>query len=196
LVQNKEIKDFFDGLASGWDNCPQEYEIREKLTQMIGFKKNSLIADIGCGKGVLFEHLLKTEPQKIIAIDLSGEMLKSAKELFPDERIIYINDDFLNVSLPPVDAAILFNAYPHFLNKKSLAKKLADSVRPGGYAIIAHSLCKEKINAIHNGGTVFRLSVPLKPANEETKAFLPYFLPEKIVDTNELYLIKMKRIPE
>lgn len=40
----------------------------------MGLRRNSVIADIGCGTGVMFEHLLKTEPLGIIAVDISRHM--------------------------------------------------------------------------------------------------------------------------
>lgn len=191
---NSEMKSFFDKLAPSWDNNAEEYEIRERITSMMGLGKNSLIADIGCGQGVMFQHLLKTEPRGILAIDISGEMLEHAKKMYPDERITYMNEDILQASLPHIDAAVIFNAYPHFMDKKALAKKLAENVRPGGLIVIAHSLSKEKINCIHKDCSAEKLSVPLQTAEKEANEFRPYFVPEKIIDEDELYFIKMTRL--
>jgi len=155
---------------------------------------HSVIADIGCGKGVMFEHLLQTNPAKIIAVDISGEMLRLAKDLFSDSRIEYVNDDFLDASLPMLDAAVIFNAYPHFLDKAALAKKLAQTIKRNGTVIIAHSRGKSKINGVHHGESVSRLSVPLESGEIEASKFLRFFVPDMIVDDDEIYFIKMSRI--
>jgi SAM-dependent methyltransferase len=188
------MQDFFDKLAPSWDNNEQEYDARERLTNMIDLQKNSLIADIGCGTGVMFEHLLKTEPRGILAIDISGEMIKRAKDLYSDTRIVYLNEDLLTASLPVLDAAILFNAYPHFTDKKALSEKLSKHIRVGGCIVIAHSRSREQINGIHKSDDVCQLSMKLRPAETEATEFLPFFEPEKMVDNDELYFIKMMRV--
>lgn len=194
MNKNKEMKDFFDNLAPVWEINEEEYGIRERLIDMIDLKKGSLIADIGCGKGVMFGHLLKTEPRKIIAVDISSEMLKYAKESFSDERITCINEDVLTASLPVLDAALIFNSYPHFIDKRALAKKLAEHIRPDGCIVIAHSCSKKQINGRHKEGSAVKLSVPLRSAQEEAQEFLPYFISEKFVDNDELYFLKMIRL--
>ena len=190
---NKDIAEFFDKLAPEWSNNPQEYNIREKLIAMTGLLPNSVIADIGCGKGVMFDHLLKTNPAKIIAVDISAEMLREAKKLYSDERIEYINDDFSDAELPILDAAVIFNAYPHFLDKQALIKKLSQTVKKNGMVVIAHSKGKDIINGVHEGKRVSKLSVPLEDAESEADKFKMFFSPDIIIDNNEIYFIKMLR---
>ena len=190
---NKDMAEFFDGLAAKWNNNPSEYGTREKLTSMMNLSPNSIIADIGCGKGVMFEHLLKTNPSKIIGVDISGEMLRSAMTLYYDDRIEYVNDDFITAQLPMVDAAVIFNAYPHFLDKGALVEKLARTIKRNGMIFIAHSRGKSKINGVHKGVGASALSIPLKNAEAEARRFQQYFTPDVIIDNEDLYLIKMTR---
>lgn len=188
-----ETKLFFDKMATTWKNNKNEYNIREQITNMINLPRHSMIADIGCGKGVMFEHLLKTDPRQIFAIDISVEMLKCAKQLFNNNRIKYINEDLFSASLPMLDVALFFNAYPHFIDKRGVAKKLAQHVLPGGCVVIAHSCSKERINRVHSGNNVSKFSAPLRPADKEANEFMPLFLPESIIDNEEIYFIKMIR---
>jgi demethylmenaquinone methyltransferase/2-methoxy-6-polyprenyl-1,4-benzoquinol methylase len=190
---SKDMATFFDNLAPKWDNSPSEHETREKLVSMMGISPGSVIADIGCGKGVMFEHLLKTDPVKILAVDVSGEMLRLAKELFHDERIEYINTDFTKTDLPSLDVAVLFNSYPHFIDKKGLAEKLAQTIKTDGIMIIAHSMSKDKINGFHTGENVSKLSTCLECAENESNKFLEYFSPDTLIDNDEIYFIKMIR---
>jgi len=184
---------YFDNLAPDWDNAPLKYEIREKLTAMMDLPPNSVIADVGCGKGVMFEHLLKTKPSKIIAIDVSGEMIRLAKESFNDERIEYINGDLYTITLPILDVVIFFNSYPHFIDKVKLTNKLADVIKKGGLLIIAHSLSKEEINGRHSGKNVSTLSVPLESAEIEVDKFNEYFLLDSFIENEEMYFIRLIR---
>jgi demethylmenaquinone methyltransferase/2-methoxy-6-polyprenyl-1,4-benzoquinol methylase len=190
---SKEVIDFFDGLAPKWENNPKEYNTRERIISMSLIRPNSIIADIGCGTGVMFEHILKTNPKKLYATDISGKMIQLAKNGNSDNRIEYMNGDLLKMSLPILDAAIIFNAYPHFMDKVALAKKLAQIIKKNGTAIIAHSVSKEKINAVHDGEMVSKVSVPLEDAKVEAAKFDDFFLIDVVIDNDEIYFIKMRR---
>lgn len=190
---SKEMAAFFDKLAPDWDNAPQEFATREKLTAMMDLPPNSVIADVGCGRGVMLEHLLKTNPSKVVAIDISGEMIRLAKESFSDERIEFIHGDLYNAALPALDAVIFFNSYPHFIDKPELAKRLADVIKKDGIFIIAHSLSKEEINGFHTGERVSTLSVPLENAEAEAEKFAEHFSLSHFKDSEEMYFIKLIR---
>lgn len=190
---NREIASYFDQLAPSWDNNASEYSVRDQLVSMMRLPSGGVIADIGCGQGVLFAHLFRTNPAKIIAVDISGEMLRGAKQLFDDDRIEYIHNDFLAAQLPTFDAAILFNSYPHFLDKNALTSKCAQVIKKNGILIIAHSQSKAKINRRHTGGSMSALSVPLKDAETEAHRFLPFFEPDVLIDNKKFYFIRMLR---
>jgi len=184
---------YFDRLAPEWGSAPSKFEVREKLTSMMGLSPNSVIADIGCGRGVMFEHLLKTDPLKIIAVDISGEMLRYAKEQFSESRIEYVHDDFFDAPLPMLDAAVFFNSYPHFFDKSALTEKLARVLKKNGVSIIAHSLSRAEINGNHRGESVSKLSVPLDDAETEASKFQKYFSADVLIDDDEMYFVKMTR---
>ena len=188
-----EMAAFFDKLAPDWGNDPDGYELRETLTSMMGLAPGGVIADVGCGKGVMFPHLLNTGPAKLVAVDVSGEMLRLAGELFSDARIEYVNGDFLDAPLPPLDAAVIFNAYPHFTDKAALAAKLAQAVKPNGTAVIAHSMGREALNAHHTGQRVSKLSVPLEQAEVEAGRFAEFFSADALIDNDEMFFIKLSR---
>ena len=184
---------FFDNLAANWDLCPQEYETREKITALAGFLPGSTLADIGCGRGVMFEHLLKTDPKEIFAVDVSGEMMKYAQASYQDSRLTFRNEDFLQAQLPLLDGAIIYNAYPHFLDKPALAQKLAQQIRPGGIFVIAHGRGRAIINGTHRGKTVSPLSTPLEAAETEAQKFTSAFSLTKYIDNDDFYFIKLLR---
>jgi len=192
MSDNNRIAAFFDELASEWGNSPQDIQIRQKIVEMAEIPANSVIADIGCGRGVMSEHLLSTSPKKIIGIDLSSKMIEFARQDCTDNRIEFINTDLLTADLPEIDAAIIFNSYPHFLDKKSLAEKLAKHIKKGGILVIAHSRSKQLINGGHASNRVMEVSVTLDTAENEAKRFLPFFSVDTLID-NEIYFIKMSR---
>ena len=184
---------FFDRLAPDWDNAPSERGAREKLVAMMGLPQRGVFADIGCGKGVMVDHLLELDPLRIVAVDISGEMIRLAKALYDDPSVTFINGDFYETALPVLDAAIFFNAYPHFINKLKLAEMLAGIVKKGGFVIIAHSFGKDKINGMHKGNAVSKFSVPLQSAETEAAAFGDFFTTGSFTDDSELFFLKLIR---
>lgn len=58
---------------------------------------------------------------------------------------------------------ILFNAYPHFFNKRGLVKKRFEVMYKGGRFVITHNQSKGKINAIHFRKNASEYSMLLKP---------------------------------
>jgi len=193
MDNGSQMKDFFDRLAPTWEDNGEDYGVREKLVEMMKLPGRAVIADIGCGKGVMLPHLLERSPERILAIDFSSNMLEGAKRRHKDSRITFINDDLLEVDLPALDAAVLFNGYPHFLDKRALAAKLAAHVKPGGIVIVAHSKSKKEINGVHRGAHPFQLSIPLRDTAAEAAEFSPYFQLDQAEDTEELYFIRMLR---
>jgi len=190
---NQDMAAFFDELAPTWDDAPTEYETREKLVALMELTQNGVIADIGCGRGVLFEHLLKTNPAKIIAVDVSGEMIRLAAEQHNDPRLAYVHGDFLDILLPMLDAAIFFNSYPHFLGKEALAEKLSRTLKKGGALVIAHSHGRAKINERHIGESVSKFSTSLENAEVEAHKFQTFFTTDTLIDSDEIYFVKMIR---
>ncbi|MDL2232450.1 class I SAM-dependent methyltransferase [Ruminococcaceae bacterium OttesenSCG-928-L11] len=193
VVNTEEIRRFFDGLAATWESPQSEAGVRDRIVELIELPEAAVIADIGCGKGVMFPHLLRTNPAQLLAVELSGEMLAQAQKEHADPRIAYCPGDLLSLELPPVDAAVIFNAYPHFLDKPALARRLARLVKPGGKAVIAHSRSKELINGRHRSTLAFTLSVPLQEPAREAAEFAPYFEADTLIDTDEMYFIRLIR---
>lgn len=187
------IEKFFDTLAPDWKNSEADYPKRQRIMRLAGLKSNCAIADIGCGQGVMFSHLLETEPKAIYGIDLSSKMLERARQSFSDKRIFLLHGDLLDLDLPPLDAAVIYNAYPHFLNKSALCDKLHKSIKKDGMLIIAHSTGKSSINGRHSGSRVSEVSVPLESAELEALKFSEHFFADTLIDEEELYFIKLIR---
>ena len=151
-MANEAVREFFDKLAPEWQDAEEEKSIRDKLVGMMGIPEKSDIIDIGSGKGIMLAHLLKTNPETITAVDISEKMLSYAMDRYSDPRIAFLAEDLLEAKLPEFDAAVIFNAYPHFLDKQALAEKMGAIVKPGGLFIICHSRSRQIINRGHEGG--------------------------------------------
>lgn len=75
-------KEYFNSLADKWDALVKhDIDKIEFLLGILRIKKGSYILDVGCGTGVLTEHLLKRvgSEGKIFGVDFSEKMIEIAK---------------------------------------------------------------------------------------------------------------------
>jgi len=194
MHNNIEMKEYFDRLAPAWTADESEKDVRDVIISMSGFKPGAVIADIGSGKGIMVPHLLTANPSCIIEIDISSEMIRLAKEQWKDERIKFLCGDVLQLDITPCGAAIIFNALPHFVNRKELAQKLALILNAQGTVIIAHSKSRKAINEIHREGVSETLSEKLQSPLEEYENFKQYFSLDNTEDSSRMYFIKMTKL--
>ncbi len=89
-----KIKDFFDSLASTWDDKNADAQGAKKIVKQFKSQiKDKDLLDVGCGTGVLYEPLNKAGLKSYTGIDVSEEMIKIAKENHKSEN--FICDDLL-----------------------------------------------------------------------------------------------------
>ncbi|HHV31858.1 MAG TPA: class I SAM-dependent methyltransferase [Clostridiales bacterium] len=187
---NRKMKQFFDNCAENWDNkCSHNSDKLAAIVTLAGIRKGFRVADIACGTGVLFPEILKREPELLLGIDLSDEMLKKAREKFAQPNIRLYAGDLFDVAETGFDAAFLYSAYPHFPDKPALAQQVSRMLKPRGRFLIAHSESRERINLRHQGREVSGLSWPLRPAREEAAVWERWFSIDLLADNDEFYLI-------
>lgn len=105
--------------------------------------------DIACGTGVTFDYLLAQGVESLTAIDISDEMARIAQAKYAhDSRVTVLTGDFLQLEAPPFDCALLYNAYPHFLDKPALLAHAAALLKPGGRFTVAHGMGRRPLTAI------------------------------------------------
>ena len=89
-----KIKDFFDTLASTWDDKNADAQGAKKIVKQFKSQiKDKDLLDVGCGTGVLYEPLNEAGLKSYTGIDVSEEMIKIAKENHKSEN--FICDDLL-----------------------------------------------------------------------------------------------------
>ncbi len=98
----------YDRLAAIYDAQyaeEQNAKIKAALSSMT-LKKDSLLLDVGCGTGLLFEHLL-SHAKLVIGLDTSSKILSKAKELvkqFPRVCVIRADADHIPIKNEVFDA--------------------------------------------------------------------------------------------
>ncbi len=191
-----EMKNFFDGLAPSWDEGLEcEGEALKPYLDLLPIKKTDFVLDVGCGTGVI-SGLLGERVKEVLGIDLSPKMLEIAKKKHCDKKnVSFVCDDFVRMPIDKnADFIVLYNCYPHFLDRELLAKKIASSLNEGGRFAVLHSLSRQELNGNTHGGLPFTVSSSLQPLEVESR----YFMDAGLTITNakegeHLYLILGKK---
>jgi len=93
--------------------------------------------EIGCGKGE-FARLLAQRSDHVIGIDLSGEMLRAARErsqAYPN--IEYVQADIMTYDLPTAHFDCIASiATLHHLPLEALLPRLTAALKPGGVLLV------------------------------------------------------------
>ena len=186
---NKDtIKEFFNDLAPRWDNEPiADKEIIDTILDNAGINENISVLDVACGTGVLFPFYLQRNVKSITAIDLSPQMVKIAKNKFPQADVICGDAD--NITFPhQFDAIMIYNDFPHFPNPKALIENLSKALKTNGKISIAHGMSKKELDDIHmkSAGKVSNIL----PECEELKKILePYFNVDIMISNDKMYQV-------
>lgn len=187
-----EIKDFFNSKAEKWDEkdtYPESFKLN--LLKQIGLKENDYVIDIGCGTGVITKLIHLLTKNDVFAIDVSNEMIKIAKEKYKNcPYATFKNIDLFALNEErKFDFAIIYNAYPHFLDPIKLSNKLYEILNEKGSFAIIHSMNREKLNQ-HHGNVNHNVCRDIKELNEEIKYFTNNFDIVLVKETNNSIIIK------
>lgn len=187
-----EIKDFFNSKAEKWDEkdtYPESFKLN--LLKQIGLKENDYVIDIGCGTGVITKLIHLLTKNDVFAIDVSNEMIKIAKEKYKDcPYATFKNVDLFSLNGEiRFDFAIIYNAYPHFLDPIKLSNKLYEILNEKGSFAIIHSMNRKKLNQ-HHGNVNHNVCRDIKELNEEIKYFTNNFDIVLVKETNNSIIIK------
>ena len=185
-----KIKEFFNNIADEWTNDLDDINKIESILDELHINKGDSVLDVGCGKGIITPLLNKRSQNRVIAMDLSENMIEGAKLSHSDNsNLEFICGDFLETDYKSqFDFIVIFNAYPHFMDVDKLKERAYEALKPNGKFAIIHSLSKEELNT-HHKQHAMGVSRPLDSADKEAKKFVPLFDVEKTIDENDRYLI-------
>jgi len=156
---------FYDILVS--TEIKNDYEIGEIINKT-GPDSESIIVDIGCGTGDHIAQLAKSG-FNATGIDKSVDMIKKAKEKYPETKEKYIVGDALDSMLFTPESithmlCLYFTIY-YIKDKRQFFQNCMQWLMPGGYLAI-HLVNKDKFDPILPAGDPLAIISPQRYAKE------------------------------
>ena len=187
-MEKRDIINFFDNLAEGWDaeQIPKD-AIIEKILDNGGVASDKDILDVACGTGTLFPFYFERKVNSVTGIDISPQMVKIAKEKFPEIKVICGDAEEYRFD-KKFDIIMIYNAFPHFPNPEMLIKALSNFLKEGGRISVAHSMSREEIQSRHKKRAA-NVSLELPTADDLAEILKPYFNIDIIISDNEMYQV-------
>ncbi len=142
----EEMAAFFENRIEGYDEhmmtaIEGAAEFYKFTAAQLPLEKSKEILDLGCGTGLeLVEYFSLNPFANVWGIDLSEKMLSALENKFPNKKLNLICGSYFDVSFENdrFDAAVSVESLHHFTaeQKRSLYRKLRDSLKANGYFIL------------------------------------------------------------
>lgn len=190
MIDRKEVIEFFDSLAPGWDaDIVRSDEKIRLILDNAGIAAGSRVLDVACGTGVLIPDYLARKVESVTAVDISPEMIRIAREKFPEKNISFICADVEETDVGDnYDAVVVYNAFPHFPDGARLIKNLSIKLKPGGILTVAHGMSRAAIDE-HHHGSAMHVSNGLMPAEKLADVFSQFLTVTAVISNDSMYQV-------
>lgn len=186
-MDKQKIISFFDNCAPWWDDDMVRHEdIIDTILNNAGIASGVSVLDVACGTGVLFPDYLKRGVSSVIGIDISPQMVKIAREKYPQITVI-CNDVEKYPFSQQFDVVMVYNAFPHFPAPESLISVLAGLVKKGGRLSVCHSMSRQALAVHHRRAK--EVSVELIEENALADMMSTFFDVDVIISNDRMYQV-------
>jgi SAM-dependent methyltransferase len=169
--------------------------VSERLEDIVRYGRiirSDVVLDIGAGTGILIPLILKYEPARVVANDLSQKMLEMVKKRYP--LVNTLHGDIRSLALPDqsVDVVFINACYSNIVDKPRSFTNIRRITRAGCRIVISHPMGSSFIHFLQE-----RVSFPLDdfPQDRVTagRLFTPYgFSVAHFVNENRLYVLVLE----
>lgn len=193
MDKNQVIR-FFDNLADSWDSMQVRNEAAiEAILNFGGICDSAEVLDVACGTGVLFPDYAARNVASVTGIDISAEMLRTAKEKYPQVNLICGDAEIYDFK-EKYDAVMIYNAFPHFPEPKKLIENLSKALKTGGRLTVAHGISAAEVEKCHEG-PASEVSIQLPCKEELAELMLPFISADVLISDEKMYVVSGVKKP-
>ncbi len=189
-MNKNDVIAFFDRLAPQWDaDMIRHDHIIDKILDGAGVKSGMRVLDVACGTGVLIPDYLKRDVASVTGVDISQEMVRIAREKFPQEQVRFLCADVEEADLEPgFDCIMVYNAFPHFPEPEKLIRVLSSLLAKGGTLTVAHGMSRASIDH-HHEGSASKVSLGLMHEDDLAAIFSRYLTVSVKLSDDHMYQV-------
>lgn len=195
-MDKKEIAAFFDSYASSWDSdmIKEQWKI-DSILDVAEISEGKAVLDVACGTGVLISDYVVRKVGRCVAVDISRNMIDIAKSKFQNhENLEFVCADAETFDFgEKFDSIVIYNAFPHFADRRQLFENLSAHLEDNGRITVAHSMSREALIK-HHSGKAGKISTVLPEADELAEIMSPYFEVDVKISTEQIYIVSGKKI--
>ena len=195
-MDKKQVAKFFDNLAEVWDiDMVKNQSKIDDILDKAEVTEGKYVLDVACGTGVLIPDYIKRKVSKCVAIDISDKMIEKAKGKFNgyknvellcgDAEAFDFKDEF--------DCIVIYNAFPHFVDRDKLFKNLLKCLRTDGRITVAHGMGRDALIR-HHSGSAKNVSTVLPEIEEMVRLMSKYFDVDVSISTDDIYIASAKKL--
>ena len=194
-MRKQDVIAFFDRLAPRWDaDMIRHDDIIAAILDNAGVKPGVDVLDVACGTGVLFPDYLARNVGSLTAVDISPEMVRIAREKFPEDKVTVCCGDVEELDFDrQFDCIVVYNAFPHFPEPGRLLEVLSHLLKPGGTLTVAHGMSRAAIDH-HHEGSASKVSVGLMHEDALAAMFRRHLQLTAKISTDRMYQVAGKKV--
>jgi demethylmenaquinone methyltransferase/2-methoxy-6-polyprenyl-1,4-benzoquinol methylase len=194
-MRKQDVIEFFDRLAPQWDaDMIRNDDIIATILNNAGVKPGVDVLDVACGTGVLFPDYLSRDVGSLTAVDISPEMVRIAREKFPEDKVTVCCGDVEELDFDKqFDCIVVYNAFPHFPEPAQLIQSLSGLLKPGGILTVAHGMSRAAIDR-HHEGRASKVSVGLMHEDALAAIFRRHLQLTTKISTDRMYQVAGRKI--
>ena len=194
-MRKQDVIAFFDRLAPQWDaDMIRHDDIIATILDNAGVRPGVDVLDVACGTGVLFPDYLSRNVGSLTAVDISPEMVRIAREKFPEDQVTVCCGDVEALDFDKqFDCIVVYNAFPHFPEPMQLIQSLSGLLKPGGILTVAHGMSRAAIDR-HHEGSASKVSIGLMHEDALAAIFRRHLQLTTKISTDRMYQVAGRKI--
>lgn len=195
-MDKNAVSAFFDSLADSWDDEMIKIQWKiDKILDTAEVTEGKKVLDIACGTGVLIPDYLCRKVERCVAVDISSRMIEIAKSKFCKTKSVEFlcADAEEYVFSEKFDCIVIYNAFPHFADRKKLFGNLSERLKRGGRITVAHGMSREALIR-HHSGKAENVSTILPETDEMAEMMNSFFAVDVKISTDEIYIVSAKKL--